>query len=75
MKINDMTLLNANYCCRCMMNFTQKQASTFLGLHILRLERIRAGSCSFAGQPQNGGVEIAYWTFQEFEGQGMATFA
>ncbi|HET6225027.1 MAG TPA: GNAT family N-acetyltransferase [Bacteroidia bacterium] len=33
------------------------------------------GSCSFVGQPQNGKVEIAYWTFKEFEGQGIASFA
>jgi RimJ/RimL family protein N-acetyltransferase len=33
------------------------------------------GSCSFTGQPNNGKVEIAYWTFQEFEGQGIASFA
>ena len=25
------------------------------------------GSCSFVGQPQEGKVEIAYWTFKEFE--------
>ena len=33
------------------------------------------GSCSFVGQPQDGKVEIAYWTFKEFEGQGIASFA
>jgi RimJ/RimL family protein N-acetyltransferase len=33
------------------------------------------GSCSFTGQPKDGKVEIAYWTFQEFEGQGIASFA
>lgn len=33
------------------------------------------GSCSFAGQPKDGKVEIAYWTFKEFEGQGIASFA
>ena len=33
------------------------------------------GSCSFLGQPQEGKVEIAYWTFKEFEGQGIASFA
>lgn len=33
------------------------------------------GSCSFTGQPKNGKVEIAYWTFKEFEGQGVASFA
>lgn len=33
------------------------------------------GSCSFTGQPKDGKVEIAYWTFKEFEGQGVASFA
>ena len=33
------------------------------------------GSCSFTGQPNTGKVEIAYWTFKEFEGQGIASFA
>ncbi|MES2617383.1 MAG: GNAT family N-acetyltransferase [Bacteroidota bacterium] len=33
------------------------------------------GSCSFTGQPNNGKVEIAYWTFKAFEGQGIASFA
>lgn len=33
------------------------------------------GSCSFTGQPNGGKVEIAYWTFKEFEGQGIASFA
>ena len=33
------------------------------------------GSCSFTGQPAEGKVEIAYWTFAPFEGQGVASFA
>lgn len=33
------------------------------------------GSCSFTGKPVDGKVEIAYWTFKEFEGQGIASFA
>jgi ribosomal-protein-alanine N-acetyltransferase len=33
------------------------------------------GLCSFTGQPNAGKVEIAYWTFKDFEGQGIATFA
>lgn len=33
------------------------------------------GSCSFVQPPKEGQVEIAYWTFQEFEGQGVASFA
>ena len=33
------------------------------------------GSCGFVGQPKDGKVELAYWTFKEFEGQGVASFA
>ncbi|MES2556623.1 MAG: GNAT family N-acetyltransferase [Bacteroidota bacterium] len=33
------------------------------------------GSCGFVGQPKEGKVEIAYWTFSAFEGQGIASFA
>ena len=33
------------------------------------------GSCSFVGKPENGKVEIAYWTFKNYEGQGVASFA
>ncbi len=32
------------------------------------------GTGGFTGQPKHGTVEIAYWTFQEFEGQGVASF-
>lgn len=30
-------------------------------------------TCSFVSQPQGGKVEIAYFTFPPFEGQGIAT--
>lgn len=33
------------------------------------------GSCGFTGKPTGNKVEIAYWTFSEFEGQGIASFA
>lgn len=33
------------------------------------------GSCGFTKKPQGGKVEIAYWTFKKFEGQGIASFA
>lgn len=32
------------------------------------------GTGGFTGQPKDGTVEIAYWTFKEFEKQGIATF-
>lgn len=31
------------------------------------------GMGSFKGKPSNGKVEIAYWTFKEYEGQGVAS--
>jgi RimJ/RimL family protein N-acetyltransferase len=43
----------------------------WLGYFILRDEQV-VGTCGFAGQPAEGCVEIAYWTFPEFEGQGIA---
>ena len=31
------------------------------------------GTCAFKGPPVEGRVEIAYYTFREFEGRGVAT--
>ncbi len=31
------------------------------------------GTCAFKGPPVDGRVEIAYFTFREFEGRGIAT--
>ena len=33
------------------------------------------GTCSFVGKPKDGEVEIAYWTFEQNEGKGVASFA
>lgn len=33
-----------------------------------------AGTGGFIEKPKHGKVEIAYWTFEEFEGQGVASF-
>ena len=33
------------------------------------------GSCGFTKAPEKDIVEIAYWTFPEFEGKGIASFA
>lgn len=38
----------------------------------LRDDRV-VGTCGFKGAPKNGEVEIAYHTFPEHEGQGVAT--
>ncbi len=46
----------------------------WVGYFVVRQNQI-LGSCGFVGQPKNGKVEIAYWTFKEFEGQGIASFA
>jgi RimJ/RimL family protein N-acetyltransferase len=47
---------------------------THLGYWVIRQNEI-VGTGSFVGQPQNQLVEIAYWTFKAFEGQGIASFA
>lgn len=46
----------------------------WVGYFIIRQNQI-VGSCGFVGQPKEGKVEIAYWTFKEFEGLGIASFA
>jgi [ribosomal protein S5]-alanine N-acetyltransferase len=46
----------------------------WIGYFLVRQNQV-VGSCGFVGQPQGGKVEIAYWTFKEFEGQGIASFA
>ena len=33
------------------------------------------GAAGFNGRPENNGVEISYYTFQEYEGKGYATLA
>lgn len=46
----------------------------WVGYFVIRQDQI-VGSCGFVGQPKEGTVEIAYWTFTAFEGQGIASFA
>jgi [ribosomal protein S5]-alanine N-acetyltransferase len=46
----------------------------WVGYFVVRENEI-VGSCSFTGQPKDGKVEIAYWTFKAFEGQGIASFS
>lgn len=36
-------------------------------------DRAMVGSCAFKGPPEDGVVEIAYYTFPPYEGQGVAT--
>jgi [ribosomal protein S5]-alanine N-acetyltransferase len=33
------------------------------------------GTCAFTGAPAEGMVEIAYWTFSDYEGKGVASYA
>ena len=46
----------------------------WVGHFVVKQNQI-VGSCGFTGQPKDGKVEIAYWTFKECEGQGIATFS
>jgi len=46
----------------------------WVGYFVVRENEI-VGSCGFTGQPKEGKVEIAYWTFKEYEGQGIASFS
>ena len=46
----------------------------WVGYFVCRGNEI-VGSCGFKGQPKDGKVEIAYWTFKEYERQGIATFS
>ena len=46
----------------------------WVGYFVIRENQI-VGSCGFTGQPKEGKVEIAYWTFKEFEKQGIASFS
>lgn len=46
----------------------------WVGYFIIRQTQI-VGSCSFLGPPKDGKAEVAYWTFKEFEGQGIASLA
>ncbi len=44
----------------------------WVGYFIIRDNKV-TGVCGFTGQPKNGKVEIAYHTFKQLEGQGIAT--
>lgn len=46
----------------------------WVGYFVVENQEI-VGTGSFTGQPQEGSVEIAYWTFKEHEGKGIASFA
>lgn len=46
----------------------------WVGYVIIREDQL-VGTCGFTGQPKEGKVELAYWTFSAFEGNGIASFA
>ena len=46
----------------------------WVGYFVVRKYQI-VGFGGFVGQPKDGKVEISYWTFKEFERQGIASFA
>ena len=46
----------------------------WVGYFVTRENQI-VGTCGFTGKPIEGKVEIAYWTFKEFEKQGIASFS
>lgn len=46
----------------------------WVGYFVVRQGKI-VGSCGFVGPPKDGKVELAYWTFKEYEGQGIASLA
>ena len=45
----------------------------WVGYFVIKENQI-VGSCGFTGQPKDGKVEIAYWTFDEYERQRISTF-
>ena len=46
----------------------------WVGYFVINKNKI-VGACGFTGQPKEGKVEIAYWTFKEYEGQGISSFS
>ena len=46
----------------------------WVGYFIMQ-QNLVVGTCGFTGKPKDGRVEIAYWTFPEFQGIGIASFA
>ncbi|MES2575395.1 MAG: GNAT family protein [Bacteroidota bacterium] len=46
----------------------------WVGYFVIKENQI-VGSCSYKGEPKDGKVEIAYWTFEEYERQGISSFS
>lgn len=43
--------------------------------YFIKLDAVIVGSCAFTGPPINNRAEVSYWTYKEYEGQGIATNA
>lgn len=55
-------------------SFPYETRPDFLGYLVVEGDSQQlAGTCSFKGPPENGTVEIAYFTFPGFENRGIAT--
>ncbi|SRR6266496_283098 len=46
----------------------------WIGYFVIRNDKV-VGVGGFTGKPKDGRVEIAYGTFKEYEGQGIASFS
>ncbi len=46
----------------------------WIGYFVIRNNKV-VGAGGFTGKPKDGRVEIAYGTFKEYEGQGIASFS
>ncbi|MCE3229390.1 MAG: hypothetical protein K0S32_3941 [Bacteroidetes bacterium] len=44
----------------------------WIGYFVKRDDMI-VGTAAFTGPPKNNKVEVSYWTFKQFEGQGIST--
>lgn len=43
--------------------------------YFIKRDNIIVGSCAFTGPPVNNRAEVSYWTYKQYEGQGIATDA
>ena len=43
--------------------------------YFISVNDLIVGVCGFKGQPINGEVEIAYYTFEQYQNQGIASLA
>src|SRR3954464_14246760 len=43
--------------------------------YFTKLDDQIVGCCAFTRSPVNNTIEVSYWTFKEFEGQGISTIA